>query len=128
MLHSLECRTPYLSTEVAQFAAGLAQSELIAHGQGKYLLRQLAKRYLPAEWIDRPKKGFGIDPFNQQAKQGALMQLRQLASSDQLCLHHFIDPGRLRVLLDNQFDGMSFYHIWGLLVLEIWLQSHDFSL
>lgn len=127
MLHSLECRTPYLSTEVAQFAAGLAQSELIAHGQGKYLLRQLAKRHLPAEWIDRPKKGFGIDPFNQQAKQSALMQLRQLASSDQLCLHHFIDPGRLRVLLDNQFDGLSFYHIWGLLVLEIWLQSHEFS-
>jgi asparagine synthase (glutamine-hydrolysing) len=31
-------------------------------------------------------------------------------------------------LLDNQFEGMSFYHVWGLLVLETWLQSHDFSL
>ncbi|HDX8443370.1 asparagine synthase (glutamine-hydrolyzing) [Aeromonas hydrophila] len=128
MLHSLECRTPYLSTEVAQFAAGLAQSELIAQGQGKFLLRQLAKRYLPAEWIDRPKKGFSIDPFNQQAKQSAIMQLRQQASSGQLCLHQFIAPDRLRLLLDNQFEGMNFYHIWGLLVLEAWLQSHAFSL
>uniref|UniRef100_UPI00051BECB3 asparagine synthetase B family protein n=1 Tax=Aeromonas finlandensis TaxID=1543375 RepID=UPI00051BECB3 len=128
MLHSLECRTPYLSTEVAQFAAGLAPSELIAQGQGKVLLRQLAKRYLPAEWIDRPKKGFSIDPFNQQAKQSAIMQLRQQASSGQLCLHQFIAPERLRVLLDNQFDGMSFYHVWGLLVLEIWLQNHDFNI
>lgn len=124
MLHSLECRTPYLSTEVAQFAAGLAQSELIAQGQGKFLLRQLAKRYLPAQWIDRPKKGFSIDPFNQQAKQSATTQLRQLASSGQLCLHQFIAPGRLQLLLDNHFDGMSFYHVWALLVLEIWLQSH----
>ncbi|MER0500584.1 asparagine synthase (glutamine-hydrolyzing) [Aeromonas hydrophila] len=128
MLHSLECRTPYLSTEVAQFAAGLAQSELIAQGQGKFLLRQLAKRYLPAEWIDRPKKGFSIDPFNQQAKQSAIMQLRQQASSGQLCLHQFIAPDRLRVLLDNQFEGMSFYHVWGLLVLEIWLQSHPYQI
>ncbi|WOE83298.1 asparagine synthase (glutamine-hydrolyzing) [Aeromonas veronii] len=128
MLHSLECRTPYLSTEVAQFAAGLAQSELIAQGQGKFLLRQLAKRYLPAEWIDRPKKGFSIDPFNQQAKLSAITQLRQQASSGQLCLHQFIAPDRLRGLLDNQFEGMSFYHVWGLLVLEIWLQSHPYQI
>ncbi|MNG80254.1 Asparagine synthetase [glutamine-hydrolyzing] 1 [compost metagenome] len=128
MLHSLECRTPYLSTEVAQFAAGLAQSELITQGQGKFLLRQLAKRYLPAEWIDRPKKGFSIDPFNQQAKSSAISQLRQLSSSGQLCLHQFIAPERLQILLDNDFNGMTFYHVWGLLVLEIWLQSHKFSL
>ena len=128
MLHSLECRTPYLSTEVAQFAAGLAQSELIAQGQGKFLLRQLAKRYLPAQWIDRPKKGFSIDPFNQQAKQSAIAQLRKLTSANQLCLHQFIAPDRLQRLLENQFDGLCFYHVWALLVLEIWLQSHKFSL
>ncbi len=127
MLHSLECRTPYLSTEVAQFAAGLAQSELIVQGQSKFLLRQLAKRYLPTEWINRPKKGFSIDPFNQQAKDCAINKLYQLSAAGQLCVHDFISPDILRSMQENKFAGMSFNHVWAIVILEVWLQSHSFN-
>jgi len=127
MLHSLECRTPYLSVEVAQFASSLNQAEMIHHGQGKYLLRQLAKRYLPAEWVDRPKKGFGIDPLNQVAKKSAVDRLQKLGSSGDFCLHHWVAPERLRSMLDLHFEGLSFYHVWALLILEIWLQTHRYT-
>lgn len=128
MKHSLECRTPYLSVDVARFAAGLSSERMIQNGQGKFLLRQLAERYLPAEWIARPKKGFSIDPMNNVAKQCAISRLRSLASSGDYCLTNWISAPRLQTLLNNNFDGFSFYHVWALLIFEIWLQSHPFKI
>jgi asparagine synthase (glutamine-hydrolysing) len=38
----------------------LPLADLMPHGQRKGLLRALARRYLPAEIVDRPKMGFAI--------------------------------------------------------------------
>lgn len=63
MLNSLEVRTPFLNLELAKFAASLPQPSLADGQGGKYLLKNLAQRYLPREWLDRPKRGFGIPPY-----------------------------------------------------------------
>ncbi len=60
MQHSLEVRAPLLGVEVANFAAGLAADDCYAAGQGKLVLKRVAERYIPAEWLARPKRGFGL--------------------------------------------------------------------
>ena len=49
MRHSLEVRTPYLSIEVARFAERLPDWTLVRGRQGKLILREVARRYLPAD-------------------------------------------------------------------------------
>jgi asparagine synthase (glutamine-hydrolysing) len=60
MAHSLEGRNPFLSKELLEFAPGLPDSFKINGTTTKYLLRQLAKRHLPAELVTQPKRGFEV--------------------------------------------------------------------
>ena len=60
MAHSIEGRSPFLSKEVLDFAPGLPDSFKIRNLQTKYILRDLAGKYLPQELIHQPKRGFEI--------------------------------------------------------------------
>jgi asparagine synthase (glutamine-hydrolysing) len=56
----LETRSPLLDHEVIEFCAGLPVHYKVRNGVGKYLLKKLAQRYFPAEFVHRRKQGFGI--------------------------------------------------------------------
>ncbi|HYH45945.1 MAG TPA: asparagine synthase (glutamine-hydrolyzing), partial [Thermoanaerobaculia bacterium] len=58
MAHALEVRCPLLDHRVAELAARLPSAAKLAGGRGKLPLRRLAARRLPAEILERPKRGF----------------------------------------------------------------------
>lgn len=60
MANSLEGRAPLLDHRLVEFAASLPADLRIRNGRGKYLLRQVARRWLPADVLDKPKQGFAI--------------------------------------------------------------------
>jgi asparagine synthase (glutamine-hydrolysing) len=60
MQHSLEVRCPFLDPLLAVACLSAPLQDLIPGGQRKGLLRAIARRYLPAEIVDRPKQGFAI--------------------------------------------------------------------
>jgi asparagine synthase (glutamine-hydrolysing) len=55
----LETRSPLLDHEVIEFCARLPVQYKVKGGVGKYLLKKLAERYFPAEFVHRRKMGFG---------------------------------------------------------------------
>jgi asparagine synthase (glutamine-hydrolysing) len=57
---ALELRSPMLDRELSTLARSATIRSLIPNDQRKGLLRQVARRYLPAEIVDRPKMGFAI--------------------------------------------------------------------
>lgn len=60
MTVALEARCPMLSAALIKACFEAPEWELMPRGQRKGLLRQVARRYLPAEIVDRPKQGFAI--------------------------------------------------------------------
>jgi asparagine synthase (glutamine-hydrolysing) len=56
----LEVRSPLLDHEIIEFCAGLPIAFKVRAGVGKYLLKKLAERYFPREFVHRQKMGFGI--------------------------------------------------------------------
>lgn len=60
MAHSLEVRSPFLSKELIEFAPGLRDDFKINGLTTKFILRDLAKKYLPEELIHKPKRGFEV--------------------------------------------------------------------
>jgi asparagine synthase (glutamine-hydrolysing) len=56
----LESRVPFLDHHVVAFALNLPLRWKIHRKHGKWLLKRLAERYLPAETVWREKVGFGL--------------------------------------------------------------------
>ncbi len=56
----LEARSPLLDHELIEFCARLPVVCKVKNGTGKYLLKRLAERYFPQEFVHRRKMGFGI--------------------------------------------------------------------
>ncbi len=60
MAHALETRSPFLSRELLEWAPGLPDNLKIRNTTTKFILRQLAQRYLPADIPRQPKRGFEV--------------------------------------------------------------------
>ena len=56
----LETRSPLLDHEVIEYCATLPLDLKVRDRVGKYLLKRLAERYYPREFVHRRKMGFGI--------------------------------------------------------------------
>ena len=58
MAHSVENRVPFLDHRLVEYAFDIDPKLFNKNGELKYLLKKVAERYLPKEYIYRPKKGF----------------------------------------------------------------------
>lgn len=56
----IEVRAPYLDRELVETVLRTRIRHLMPHFQRKGLLRAVARKYVPAEVVDRPKQGFAI--------------------------------------------------------------------
>ena len=123
MQHSLEVRAPLLGRDVAAFAAGLAGESCYRAGQGKLVLKRVTTRYLPENWVNRPKRGFGI-PVHLWDKTQLLPATRALLAGPDARLPLWIEPQRIAAYLDRLEDNFHAYQCWGIFILETWLRSH----
>ena len=60
MGHSLEVRAPLLDTRIFEFAQTLPLEYKIRGKTGKWILRHVLQKYVPAALFDRPKQGFSM--------------------------------------------------------------------
>lgn len=124
MQHSLEVRSPLLGLEVARFAEQLGPDSLYGAQRGKLLLKRVTEKYVPREWLDRPKMGFGL-PMQLWGRENILDVARErvLGNSASAMLRIF-ERQNLETFFERQSRDFTLYPIWAMLILEQWLQSH----
>ena len=59
MEHGVEIRVPFLDLELVEWSFTLQDRHLVKRMSGKLLPKSLARKTIPREVIDRPKRGFG---------------------------------------------------------------------
>ncbi|MCV7172931.1 N-acetylglutaminylglutamine amidotransferase [Mycobacterium sp. CPCC 205372] len=128
MAWGLEGRVPFLDHELVELAATCPPEYKIAHG-GKGVLKQAARKVIPADVIDRPKGYFPVPALTHlegpyldlvrdalyapEAKERGLFRPEAV---DRL----LADPnGRLTPLRGNE--------LWQIGLLELWLQRHGIN-
>jgi len=121
---SLEVRCPLLDRDVAAFAEGLPDQVLWAPPEGtKRILKDLAAEYLPREWMERRKMGFGM-PSRGWSHAGMIaIAEAHLGPTCRLAEH--LDGRMIRGFVEAQRDPARFsiYQLWPMLVLELWLEG-----
>ena len=129
MAASLELRTPFLDYRLVEWAARAPVSSKLrplANGgyETKAALRAYARKLLPAEIINRPKKGFPVPVYRWMSNHLRPLVLDRLTNPSALCLR-WLDLGAVRRVAEAgtapDADILARHRAWNLLLLELWL-------
>jgi asparagine synthase (glutamine-hydrolysing) len=102
MAESLEIRPVLLDSRITEFATGLAIGHKLRGDEGKSVLKAVAREWLPAWVIDRPKMGFAVPLLDFGGKVLADMTRWSLESTDSPLATLFSLEGRMA--LGREFE------------------------
>jgi asparagine synthase (glutamine-hydrolysing) len=124
MAASVEVRVPLLDHRVVEFVARLP-SELKLRGRTrKYLLREVARRHLPAAVIDRPKTGFAA-PVRAWVARDLREMIGDLLAPDRLRRRGVLQPEGVWAMVEDVWQGRedNALQVWAFLQFELWAQT-----
>jgi len=121
MAHSMEARVPFLDHELVDFSLRIPGALKCSGPEGKRLLRQAARGFLPDVLTDKRKQGFS--PPDRSWYQGRNLEYVREILLDRMTLSRgILEPGFIESTINAHADGSSDHRllIWSLLCLEWW--------
>lgn len=125
MAASLEARVPFLDHEVVEFAATVPPELKIRDG-GKYILKEAARRIIPAEVIDRTKGYFPV-PALKYLRGDFLEMTREAVTGTGARQRGIFCPAYIDKLLaapEDHLTPLRGSKLWQIALLELWLDAH----
>jgi asparagine synthase (glutamine-hydrolysing) len=124
MAVALEARSPMVDHEFMEFVARLPSRFKMHTRSGKLIFKRALKSLLPAEILERSKKGFGV-PLDHWFRKGLSAFMRETLLSKKSLERGYFNPNYLRLLVEEHSSGKRDWHhqLWTLLMLELWHQK-----
>jgi asparagine synthase (glutamine-hydrolysing) len=125
MVNSLEGRSPFLCKDLLEYAPSMPDKYKINGGTTKYLLRTLAKKYLPSELINQPKRGFEI-PLKSWVNNELKDVIFEYVGSPNALSKQFIDKNFTQKLLHNNIKIPAEKRakiLWMMFSIELWYKK-----
>ena len=120
MRTSLEMRTPYLSRQLAEFAASIPADVHVGR-TGKRLLRALADRRFPGLGRQRPKQAFRV-PSDAWLRGPLREVMRTQLAEGSLYREEWFDARAVGRAYDDHLGGRDrSAQLWPILALGLWL-------
>lgn len=147
MAHSLETRVPFMDNDLVDFAMqcpvnlklnNLAEVVRINENQagdkqgqffqktkdGKQILRDVMRRYIPDDITKAEKQGFSA-PDGSWFKGESIDFVRRELMNDHAAIYRWLDKGAVNMLVDQHLEGEQNRRllIWSLLSVEEWMSG-----
>lgn len=121
MAASLELRPPFLDHHVVELAFSLPSQLKVRGRKTKWILKEVARRYLPSDIVDRRKIGFRV-PLDTWFRGELQTMARDLLTSPTSVVSSLMDVRTVRQLFERHQSGRANeeMRIWTLLCLEVW--------
>jgi len=124
MAHSLEVRPPFLDHRIVEFSALLPASLKIRGSRQKFVLKELMRGKLPPVVLTRKKMGFDI-PAHEWLRgplRRLLIDTLTAGATDHAGLFR---PNQIDAYLQLHLKRQANlgYHLWGLMVLFLWMKK-----
>jgi asparagine synthase (glutamine-hydrolysing) len=125
MAASIEGRVPFLDHELAAFVSSLPDHYRVRGLTTKWILREAARRLLPARILTRPKVGFRV-PVNEWFRGEMRDYLGDHLQSASSTTRGYCDARALDRMLAEHMNGRQNHEklLWTLLNLEIWHRQY----
>ena len=124
MAYGLESRAPLLDHQLAAIAGKLPRHLKTTPKTTKVALREIAKRYLPDEIINRRKKGFSM-PIDRWFRTDLKTWVRNCLLDDSVSLPRYFQRPAIESLLSEHAAGKNHsVRIHSLLTFELWCRAY----
>ena len=123
MANSLEARSPFLDTALAEYAASLPDRMKLRWGRTKYILKEAFADLLPEKILRRGKMGFGV-PLGSWFRGELREYLQDVLCSPQALSRDYLNHDYVKQLVDEHLSGRRDvgHRLWTLLTFEVWLR------
>ena len=118
MAHGIEARAPFLDEHLVKQSFEIDPSLFLKNGRTKYLLKEVARSYLPDKIIDRKKRGFSYPFMEWLDRMGAFEQMIEINKKVGIFY-----PKALQKLVDGAKKGAFKQHVFGLYMLLLFLEK-----
>jgi asparagine synthase (glutamine-hydrolysing) len=124
MANSLEVRCPFLDHRFVEFSSSIPTNLKRNNVGGKLILRNLAKRFVPMEIVQKRKTGFGI-PLEKWFRTDLYRFLREILMDDISLKRGLFNPIFLEKMVNDHKEGKRDWstRLWALLFLELWFRE-----
>lgn len=120
MRHSLEARAPFLDHDLVELAFSLPREARLPQGRLKGLLKDLARRRLPAEVVGTPKRGFSF-PFGEWLRGPLRKPVTEALGQSALFADGWLNAKFCRGLMEDHMRGRDHApRLWQLYSLARW--------
>ncbi|MCX7019177.1 MAG: asparagine synthase (glutamine-hydrolyzing) [bacterium] len=124
MAVSLEGRSPFLDHKLMEFAARLPAGLKFRDSTLKYLLKKALLRFFPADFLDRPKTGFGA-PIGEWFRGELLPLAQEYLIGGKARGRGYFDTDYVGRMLTQHLDGSQNHsnRLWALIMFEAWCRT-----
>lgn len=125
MAWGLEARVPFLDHELVELAAQVPVKWKVGNG-GKYILKEVARQFIPDSVIDRPKGYFPV-PALKFLKGSYLERVKDVLTSKAATNRALFNHDYINGILKNPDEHITPLRgskLWQMALLEEWFQVH----
>jgi len=124
MAYSIEGRVPFLHHPLVELAFSIPEDIKAPNGERKWLLKEIAREYLPKEIFDAPKMGF-CSPIQTWANNGFSDFAYNILNSERTISRKVWNRAEFsRYVSDKGNYSQHFNRIFLLLILELFFRIH----
>ena len=121
MSNSIETRAPFLDKDLYKFSFRLPIDQKIKKSKGKIILRELLRKKLPNNLVDRPKGGFTV-PIGKWINNSLLDWSENLLSKSSIEQSGKLNYENVKKMWEEHKKGIdNSSTIWSILIFQDWL-------
>lgn len=128
MANSIEVRSPLLDYRIAELAFSMPTKAKISEplpdgSKNKFILKELASRYLGRDYVYRQKEGFVI-PISRWLREDRSGYLNDTLAANSSPVYDHLNKHIIQGMINAHRDGSGDYgmKLWNLLMLDGWLR------
>jgi|GEM_PF-1807765 len=122
--HNITIKTPFLDASLIAYMAKVPSSIKIKNGIKKYVLKEIAHKYIPKNLLDRPKSGFDI-PFASWMKDELKELLFKQINEKRLNKDKLFYTSSIIEIRDKFYNGNERYKykLWRIFLFQLWYEN-----